>query len=253
MRGFAPDHAGARVSASPNCGARRGGRRPDALILHYTGMASGRAAAQRLCDPQAEVSAHYLVEEDGTIVQMVREADRAWHAGRACWHGEADVNSLSIGVEIVNPGHDLGYPDFPARQIDAVIALGLDIARRHAIPAARVLAHSDVAPGRKVDPGEKFPWARLAAAGLGHWVEPAPPADDTGPAAGGGGAAVAALQRDLARYGYCLAQSGRYDEGTATVVAAFQRHFRPARVDGVADGGTQATLRRLLAALPGAA
>lgn len=242
---FTADFAGAEVCLSPNFGERRDGRRPDALILHYTGMETGEGAQAWLCDPRSEVSSHYLVHEDGTIVQMVREADRAWHAGRGSWQGIDDVNSFSIGIEIVNPGHFLGFADFPPRQIAAVIALGNDICRRHSIAPQRVLAHSDVAPGRKIDPGEKFPWEVLAAAGLGHLVEPAP--IEAGRILGPGdrGPAVAALQRMLARYGYGLEQSGVYDHATRIVVQEFQRHFRRARVDGLADLSSCETLRRL--------
>ena len=143
------------------------------IILHYTGMATGAAAESWLCDPASEVSSHYLVHEDGSIVQMVRESDRAWHAGKGSWRGETDINSRSVGIEIVNPGHALGYTTFPKRQIAAVIELCRDITTRHAIRPQRVLAHSDVAPGRKIDPGEKFPWRKLAEAGVGHFVAPA--------------------------------------------------------------------------------
>jgi N-acetylmuramoyl-L-alanine amidase len=219
------------------------------IVLHYTGMRTGAAALERLCEAGSDVSAHYLVFEDGKIVQCVREARRAWHAGDACWAGESDINSRSIGIEIVNPGHDWGYADFPDAQTDAVIALCRDILARRSIPRDRVLAHSDVAPARKQDPGEKFPWARLAAAGVGHWVAPAPidgsgaglTLDDRGPM-------VRDLQAQLADYGYRIDASGSYDAQTRDVVAAFQRHFRPARVDGIADGSTRATLARLLAA-----
>lgn len=246
---FTPDFAGADVCPSPNFGERRGGGRPDALILHYTGMETGDGAQAWLCDPRSEVSSHYLVHEDGRVVQMVREADRAWHAGRGSWRGVDDVNSFSIGIEIVNPGHFLGFTEFPKSQIAAVIALGNDICRRHAIAPERVLAHSDIAPGRKIDPGEKFPWEALAAAGLGHLVAPAPiaPGRILGP--GDGGPAVAALQRMLARYGYGVEETGLYDEATRIVVQEFQRHFRRARVDGLADLSSCETLRRLLDAL----
>lgn len=250
MRRFAPDHAAAHVRPSPNFGERRDGMRPDALVLHYTGMESAQAAEDWLCDPSSEVSSHYLVHEDGRIVQLVPEAARAWHAGKGSWNGVSDVNSLSIGIEIANPGHRFGYPDFPARQIEAVIALCLDICGRHAIPPQRVLAHSDTAPGRKIDPGEKFPWALLARRGVGHWVEPAPIRAGKALSGGDRGRMVAALQADLARYGYYVETTGIFDAATETVVAAFQRHFRPARVDGIADPSTLDTLARLLASLP---
>lgn len=234
------------VIASPNHGERRRGECPDMLILHYTGMADGPSAIARLCAAESGVSAHYVVREDGSIVQCVPEARRAWHAGIAWWDGIADINSHSIGIEIVNPGHDGGYPDFPDAQIEAVIALCHDILARHPIAPRRVLAHSDVAPARKQDPGEKFPWHRLAAGGVGHWVEPAPIGSDTAVPTD----EVTRLQAGLRAYGYRVKASGAYDPATATVVTAFQRHFRPARVDGVADASTRETLQRLLAALP---
>ena len=248
MSGFPPDQAGAEVRASPNFGERRGFARPDMILLHYTGMESGEAAEAWLCNPASEVSSHYLVHENGRIVQMVRESDRAWHAGKSFWRGNADINSCSVGIEIVNPGHACGYKAFPKRQIEAVIELCLGITGRHAVRPERVLAHSDVAPGRKVDPGEKFPWKTLAEAGLGLFVPPA--RISTGPAldSGAAGPAVEDVQASLARCGYGIEITGAYDERTRTVVAAFQRHFRPRRVDGVADASTLETLRRLLAA-----
>ena len=172
MSGFLPDQPGAEVRVSPNFGPRRDTLRPDMIVLHYTGMASGAGAEAWLCDPASEVSSHYLVHEDGRIVQMVRESDRAWHAGKSFWRGVTDVNSHSLGIEIVNPGHEFGYRGFPRSQIAAVIELCRGIIARHAILPQRVLAHSDVAVGRKVDPGEKFPWRQLAEAGVGHFVAP---------------------------------------------------------------------------------
>ncbi|PTW58819.1 N-acetylmuramoyl-L-alanine amidase [Breoghania corrubedonensis] len=235
------------VAASPNHGARKGPL--DMLLLHYTGMESAEHALARLCDPAAEVSAHYLVHEDGRIVQMVAEEQRAWHAGAAFWAGEEDINSRSIGIEIVNRGHQYGYQAFPDAQIDAVTALCLDIVRRRSIRAERVLAHSDVAPGRKIDPGEKFPWARLASAGVGHWVEPEEIASGRFLQQGAIGQPVEALQTMLSLYGYKVPVTGAYDAETMTVVEAFQRHFRPMKVDGVADASTITTLHRLLTTL----
>jgi len=188
------------------------------------------------------------VLEDGRIVQCVAEARRAWHAGVSSWEGEADVNSRSVGIEIVNPGHGLGYPEFAEAEVAAVIALCRDILARHPIRADRVVAHSDVAPGRKEDPGEKFPWARLHAAGIGHWVEPVAIAEGDALALGDRGAEVLRLQQSLAAYGYGVPATGEFDGATRDVVAAFQRHFRPARVDGNADLSTIRTLHRLLAA-----
>jgi len=215
------------------------------VVLHYTGMASGPAALDRLCDPAAKVSSHYLVEEDGRVFALVPEERRAWHAGVSFWAGERDINGLSIGVEIVNPGHEFGYRPFPEVQITAVIALLDNMRGRWTIPDSRILGHSDVAPARKVDPGELFPWARLAAAGHGVWAEPAaapgPPLSE-----GDEGGPVLAFQAGLARLGYDVPRSGQYDADTATVVRAFQRHWRQTRCDGVADGETRARLMAVL-------
>ena len=247
----APDSAvAARVFPSPNHGERRDGRRPDMLILHYTNMGNAGEALQWLCNPLSEVSAHYFVFEDGHVVQLVPETRRAWHAGRSAWGRDDDVNSCSIGVEIANAGHLGGLPPYPDAQIEAVIRLGLDIVRRWGMPSTRVLAHSDVAPGRKEDPGERFPWDRLAASGLGHLVAPAPIGDGRYFARGDAGQPVEALQAMFALYGYALPVTGTFDGATADVVAAFQRHFRRARVDGVADASTITTLRDLIAARP---
>ncbi len=232
---------------SPNHDERAVGKPVDILLLHYTGMRSAEAAVKWLADPASKVSSHYFVDEDGRIVAMVDEDRRAWHAGKAFWAGETDINSRSIGIEIANPGHEFGYRPFPDAQIDAAIALCRDILARHAIPPERVLAHSDVAPLRKQDPGELFPWAKLAAAGIGHWVEPAPIAEGPVVRRGDSGAAVTDLKQRLRTYGYGLGRESEFDTETEAVVAAFQRHFRPERVDGIADPSTVATLERLLA------
>jgi N-acetylmuramoyl-L-alanine amidase len=250
MTGFVADQPGAEVRVSPNFGPRRDGAAPSLVILHYTGMETGEAAEAWLCNDKSEVSSHYIVHEDGRIVQMVRETDRAWHAGKSSWRGESDVNSASVGIEIVNPGHTLGYPDFTDPQIGAVTSLCRGLAARHGIAPHGFLAHSDVAPGRKIDPGERFPWARLAQAGVGHWVEPVPAGGTPLLAAGDRGDAVEELQSMLALYGYGVEISGVFDDTTRLVVEAFQRHFRQAQVDGVADRSTAETLRRLLEALP---
>lgn len=250
MSGFLPDHAGVDVRVSPNFGSRRGGKRPDILLIHYTGMESGQAAEAWLCNQASEVSSHYLVHEDGAIVQMVRESDRAWHAGRSSWRGETDINSRSIGIEIVNPGHAFGYLDFPDGQIEAVIGLCRGIVARHDIPSERVLGHSDVAPGRKVDPGEKFPWDRLHQAGVGHLVAPVPIRTGACLCAGDSGEQVEAFQSMLAIFGYGVEITAVFDATTQAVVEAFQRHFRPERVDAVADPSTVETLHNVLAALP---
>jgi N-acetylmuramoyl-L-alanine amidase len=249
MSEFHPDSLlVAAVHASPNHGLRRQSA-PDAIILHYTGMVSAEAALARLCDPAAEVSSHYLIFEDGRIHQLVPEARRAWHAGASFWAGKKDMNSVSIGIELANGGHDFGAPPFAPAQIEAAIALCTDITARRNIPSQRVLGHSDIAPVRKIDPGEAFPWPIFAKAGVGHFVEPAPVGDDPPLQRGSAGAAVEALQQMLALYGYDIAVTSFYDAKTEGVVAAFQRHFRPACVDGKADLSTLSTLQALLAAL----
>jgi N-acetylmuramoyl-L-alanine amidase len=251
MKTFVPDSSIASdIIPSANFGDRNKGRLPDMIVLHYTGMPDVEAAISQLCTAGTDVSAHYIVLEDGRIVQSVPEAKRAWHAGVSSWAGEEDINSCSIGVEIVNPGHDWGYPDFPPRQIAAVIALCRGIMLRRKVPSHRVLAHSDVAPSRKKDPGEKFPWHSLANSGVGHWVQPAPIVSGEAIKLGTINDSVRNLQQALARYGYGISASGKYDTATMEVVAAFQRHFRPARVDGVADHSTLITLQSLLGSLP---
>ncbi|MCJ7598402.1 MAG: N-acetylmuramoyl-L-alanine amidase [Methyloceanibacter sp.] len=236
---------------SPNQEARVGGREPDMLVLHYTGMESAEAALDWLTREESKVSAHYLIDEDGRITQMVAEERRAWHAGQSLWDGETDLNSCSIGIEIHNPGHDFDYPDFLDLQMRGVEALCLDILGRHAIRPDRVLAHSDIAPGRKRDPGEKFDWQRLASAGIGLWVEPAPLDSDAGLGPGDEGEKVAALQNALQEYGYGVELTTTDGTGLEKVIEAFQRHFRTARIDGRADASTIATLDKLLDARTG--
>jgi N-acetylmuramoyl-L-alanine amidase len=249
MTAFIPDSSVVeRVEPSPNFDERTGLGRPDMIVLHYTGMQWSHDALHRLCDPKARVSSHYVVLENGSVLQLVPESKRAWHAGVSLWGGEADVNSRSIGIEICNPGHEFGYPDFPARQIAAVIVLCRGILTRNIVRPDHVVAHSDVAPSRKQDPGEKFPWKRLALSGIGLWVEPAESGDEAGINPGDSGDRVSDLQRQLADYGYGLEITGRYDTPTVEVVTAFQRHFRQSKIDGIADPSTLATLRKLLAA-----
>jgi N-acetylmuramoyl-L-alanine amidase len=234
-----------------NVEPRRDVGRPNMLVLHYTGMSSATKAVRWLACAESRVSCHYVVDEAGRITQLVPEKLRAWHAGVSSWHGETDLNSASVGIEIQNPGHDDGYHDFPAAQIEAVIILSRNIIARNGIQSERVLAHSDVAPQRKIDPGEKFPWPLLAASGVGHWIAPSPlraEAASIGP--GHTGPMVRAAQAMFARYGYDMPGSGVYDRQTEAVVTAFQRHFRPARCDGRLDLSTLSTLERLLAALP---
>jgi N-acetylmuramoyl-L-alanine amidase len=222
---------------SPNHDARPHGRAVDMLVLHYTGMETAGAALARLCDPAAKVSAHYMIDEDGTTYALVPEERRAWHAGLSTWEGEQGMNNCSIGIELVNPGHEFGYRPFPDAQIGALTQLARAILFRHTIPPWRVVAHSDIAPARKEDPGELFPWARLAEAGIGMWADyraegEAPP--------------VAVVQALLAEYGYDCAETGEMDEATRCVVRAFQRHFRPERVDGTLDAETAVRLAALL-------
>ena len=236
-----------RDAPSPNFDNRRSP--PDMLVLHYTGMRTADEAVARLRDPEAKVSAHYVVDEDGSILRLVAEERRAWHAGKGVWQGETDCNAASIGIEIVNPGHEFGYRGFPEVQIDAVIRLIGDIRSRWTIPDARIIGHSDLAPERKQDPGERFPWKRLAGEGHGLWFEPAPERIEAlGAPLGVGdeGLGVIVLRAGLHRLGYGLPPGGDYDEATKLTVEAFQRHWRPAKVDGVADGETRATLMGVL-------
>ncbi|HLY46988.1 MAG TPA: N-acetylmuramoyl-L-alanine amidase [Stellaceae bacterium] len=238
-----------RERPSPNHGSR--GEPPDMrpinmLVLHYTGMQSAAAALDRLCDPAARVSAHYVVEEDGTLWRLVPEARRAFHAGVSCWQGEQDLNYVSVGVEIVNPGHEWGYRAFPEAQMAALEVLCRDILARHSIPSYRVVGHSDIAPDRKSDPGELFDWPRLARAGIGLWPPPSPDA------AGQRGRGVGLVQRtgalaDLARIGY-----GVVPGSEAVALAAFQRRFRPERWDGLLDGETCLRLRQVRMAVEAA-
>jgi N-acetylmuramoyl-L-alanine amidase len=222
---------------------------PDMLVLHYTGMQSGEAALAQLRDDTREgkVSAHYMVEEDGRIFRLVPEERRAWHAGRSFWKGEEGLNHASIGIEIVNPGHEFGYRPFPEVQIAAVIALLSDIRSRWQIEDARILGHSDIAPARKVDPGELFPWKQIAEAGHGVWAE-ASAAPGGALAEGEESTGVFALQAGLTRLGYDCAPTGKFDANTREVVSAFQRHWVQSRFDGVADGLTRATLMAVLRA-----
>jgi N-acetylmuramoyl-L-alanine amidase len=228
-----------RDRPSPNH-AERGLPRIDMLVLHYTGMKSAAAALDRLCDLAARVSSHYLVAEDGTIWRLVPEARRAFHAGISCWRGETDLNHVSIGIEIVNPGHEWGYRPFPPVQMEAVARLSLDLLGRHPIPPDRVLGHSDIAPERKTDPGELFDWALLAAFGVGIWP---PPTGMRGRGRGVGAVERAAALADLAAIGYCVDPNNE-----AIALTAFQRRFRQQRWDGRLDGETAIRLAAVRAA-----
>lgn len=218
------------------------------IILHYTGMETGQAALERMCDAASKVSAHYMVEEDGRIFHLVDEDRRAWHAGVSEWAGETNLNSASIGIEIVNGGHDWplkdgGLPPYPDTQINAVIALCKDIMARHNISPKNILGHSDIAPARKIDPGEHFPWEGLAAAGVGIWPDVRdedrrllfePRARDRG---------IAIIQSGLARIGYSARVTGEYDMATREIITALQRRFRQERVDGIIDVETMGLVK----------
>jgi N-acetylmuramoyl-L-alanine amidase len=213
-----------RERPSPNHGPRRAS--VDMLLIHYTGMDSAAAALDRLCDPASEVSAHYMIDEDGTVWRLVPEDRRAWHAGRSFWAGETDINSRSIGIELANPGHEHGYRPFPDAQMTTLERLCLGILSRHPIRSHLVLGHADVAPGRKQDPGELFDWRQLAAAGIGLWP-------DISVTAGPGTFAA-----DMRTYGY--------EDASPAAISAFQRHFRPSDVTGIADTETEALLHALV-------
>ncbi len=231
---------------SPNHDERPHDEPIDMLILHYTGMQTGQAAIDRLRNEEARVSSHYVVEEDGTIFRLVPEDRRAWHAGISYWRGHEALNGRSVGVEIVNPGHEWGYRDFPALQMAAVCDLCLEILSRHPIPARNVVAHSDVAPDRKEDPGEKFDWQGLARNGVGLWPHDMPPLGFGGATHGEArdAASLRPVRSALAAIGYKIAPEGPLDPGLSTVLRAFQRHWRPEAITGRADAGT---LARLLA------
>jgi N-acetylmuramoyl-L-alanine amidase len=215
----------------------------DMLVLHYTGMKDGPSALARMRDPASKVSAHYMVEEDGTVFSLVAEDKRAWQAGRSWWQGHEDLNSRSIGIEIVNGGHEYGLPPFPDLQIDVVIELCRGILSRWPIPQTRIVAHSDIAPERKEDPGERFPWKRLADSGIGLWPAEKPPVEPWmmhGAAMGDLGITVDGLREALATIGYKVERTGEFDNALAAVVRAFQRRWRPARVSGQGDVETVA-------------
>ena len=205
------------------------------LVLHYTGMESGQAAIDRLANADAKVSAHFVVQENGEIIQMVDEDKRAWHAGVSSWNGITDVNSASIGIEIVNGGHDYGLPDFPEEQVGAVLWLSKTIVERHDIEARNVVGHSDIAPGRKIDPGEKFPWHLFAAEGIGRWPKNISADQRVLFEAGDRDRGISAAQMGLATLGYGAEVTGVMDEKMSALIEAFQRRYRPSKVDGKID------------------
>jgi N-acetylmuramoyl-L-alanine amidase len=231
-----------RERPSPNHECRGEPARIDTLVLHYTGMQTAGETIERLCDSSARVSAHYVIEENGTIWRLVPDARRAFHAGRSCWAGESDLNAVSIGIEIVNPGHEWGYRPFPDEQMAAVERLSCALLSRFPIPPHRVVGHSDIAPDRKSDPGELFDWSRLARAGIGIWPEPA---TDLARGRGRGVGVIehAGALADLATIGYCVTAGAE-----STAVAAFQRRFRPERWDGRLDAETARRLAEVRAA-----
>jgi N-acetylmuramoyl-L-alanine amidase len=220
------DHLPMLDLPSPNREPRPAGAVIDILVLHYTGMRTAEEALARMCDPAARVSAHYCIDETGTITRLVPEVECAWHAGVSYWRGHRNVNARSIGIELANPGHEFGYIPFPEIQLTALILLASAIVRRHGIARRDVVGHSDIAPARKRDPGELFDWKRLAAAGIGLWPQPAAEADPED------------VPMMMETYGYRIHEEG--------AIAAFQRHFRPERIDGVADDETARLLAGLL-------
>ena len=225
---------------SPNFEERPPGIDIKLLLLHYTGMQSCLAAKERLCDAKSQVSAHYLIDENGEIFSLVEEEKRAWHAGVASWHNEKDINSISVGVEIVNRGHEFGYTKFMEPQMIAVEALCKDIIKRHSILASGVLGHSDVAPSRKSDPGELFDWERLASNGIGIWptVVPVEPNFKKG--------SIKHCQTDLRAIGYGLELTGCLDKATRNTILAFQRHWLPNLLTGKFDIETAWRIKSLL-------
>ena len=238
--------------SSPNFDYRRGGQKPEMVIIHYTGMTDNQEAIRRLCDPRSIVSTHYVIDDIGECLQLVDENNRAWHAGVSSWAGNDDINSCSIGVELCNPGHEHGYKCFPEKQMATLLRLGGDILARHSILPQFVLGHSDVAPTRKFDPGEFFDWRRLAKHGIGMWPDQSPAADEhtiRETNCDADDRDVSLLQGKLARFGYGIEITGRYDEQTALVVMAFQRHFRQNSITGVLDMECEFILDNLLVQL----
>ena len=234
-----------QIVESPNHDRRPAQGTIDTLILHYTGMKDFESALARLTDSAAKVSAHYLIDESGEIYQLVSEERRAWHAGISSWRGTKDINDCSIGIELANPGHEFGYCPFPQAQMAALHMLAKDILVRQSIPPHRVLGHSDVAPSRRCDPGELFDWEGTAAEGIGIWPEDfnlPSQRKEVSLELGSAGDYVHGAQRDLAQFGYGIELTGVFDEMTRDVVTAFQRHFRPTRVDGILDFETRCRL-----------
>ncbi|UTW56391.1 N-acetylmuramoyl-L-alanine amidase [Kordiimonas sp. SCSIO 12610] len=230
-----------RPYPSPNYNDRPGNCQPDMVVLHYTGMETGQGALERLCDPKAEVSAHYLIEESGETYQLVEPDKRAWHAGISHWQGRDNLNHYSIGIELVNPGHEFGYRSFPETQIACLLELLQTLKQRYGIKKHMYVGHSDIAPDRKEDPGEKFPWQQLASEGFGIWSEVNGNSqqallDDS--AAVSQREMIIVLQEKLRSIGYGIEISGVYDKLTTACVRAFQRRWRQKHVTGEYDAGT---------------
>jgi N-acetylmuramoyl-L-alanine amidase len=224
---------------SPNFDERDAAVKLQYIVLHYTGMPTRDLALQRLCDAEAKVSAHYVIDEEENVFRLVDEDKRAWHAGKSFWNGVTDMNSASIGIELVNPGHECGYRAFPAAQIDKLKDLLYDIVERYELdPAMALLGHSDIAPSRKQDPGELFPWKELAAEGFGLW--PKPQASDYAPAY------EDEVQGFLRMIGYECPETGVYDLATRAVLLAFQRRYEPENVTGAPTRETVARLKALV-------
>lgn len=237
------------VKSSPNFDDRPGDTPIELLVLHYTGMKTGEEAIARLCDPDAKVSAHYVVEENGNVLSLVPEEKRAWHAGISHWRGRDRLNDNSIGVEVVNPGHEFGYRSFPETQMQAVTALCSEIVKRRKIAPRDVVGHSDIAPSRKEDPGELFDWARLAKVGVGLWPQIGPMAPEVLYEIGDRSEGVMKFQKSLAEYGYGINADGFFGTKSEFIIRAFQRHFDPKDLSGCWTNRCEAILAELLARL----
>lgn len=210
----------------------------DTVILHYTGMKTGTEAIERLCAPESQVSAHYVIEEDGIMHQLVEVQRRAWHAGVSAWQGRSNLNDTSIGIEMVNPGHEFGYRSFPEPQVESLLGLLQHLKERYSIPAARFIGHSDVAPDRKQDPGELFPWQQLATRGFGLWADCERNDKTIMAKRGMMGPEIASLNKSLRNIGYSVSPSEEFSKETHDALLAFQRHWRPEEVSGLLDRGT---------------
>ncbi|MGY8986191.1 MAG: N-acetylmuramoyl-L-alanine amidase [Sphingomonadales bacterium] len=232
--------------ASPNFDERVGRNKPNMLIFHYTGMETGEAALNKLLDPSSKVSAHYLVFEDGKIIQLVEDKKRAWHSGVSTWKGKGDINSSSIGIEIVNRGHEFGYCEFPKEQVDAVLKLSKVIIKKYKIPPNKILGHSDIAPLRKTDPGELFPWESFAKADVGIWPRYIKPLFKENINEDSPSNHIFDLQKKLVNFGFEKGDQGVYCPLTRANVTAFQRHWNPLKISGIADAETQNKLDALL-------